>query len=139
MQREMRKKDRCNMPPKVKFQKAEIAQAALRVARAKGIEAVTAREVAVELGVSTRPIFTYYETMDQLRRDVFALAKVQYQAYIERGLTEPIPFQGAGRAYIRFAKEEPELYKLLFLTRSGGAPHAPLRAARCLSRALLRP
>ena len=125
------------MPPKVKFQKAEIAQAALRVARAKGIEAVTAREVAVELGVSTRPIFTYYETMDQLRRDVFALAKVQYQAYIERGLTEPIPFQGAGRAYIRFAKEEPELYKLLFLTPPGATGGGAVESLK-LSQNLVR-
>ena len=109
------------MPPKVKFQKEEIVRAALNIARAQGIDAVTSREVARELGVSTRPIFTYYETMDQLRRDVFELAKQQYRAYIERGLAEPIPFLGVGRQYIRFAREEPELYKLLFLTRPDGA------------------
>ena len=108
------------MPPKVKFTKEEIAQAALAVVRKKGFEAVTAREVAGELGVSPRPIFTWYETMDQLRGDVYELAKAQYKASIEIGLQEPIPFQGIWRQYLRFAKEEPELYKLLFLTKPDG-------------------
>ena len=58
------------MPPKVKFQKEEIVRAALKVVREQGIDAVTAREVAKELGVSPRPIFTYYDTMEQLRSDV---------------------------------------------------------------------
>ncbi|MBR3552764.1 MAG: TetR/AcrR family transcriptional regulator [Clostridia bacterium] len=107
------------MPPKVKFQKEEIVQAALEIARKKGIDAVTAREVAGALGVSPRPIFTWYDTMDQLRHDVFELAKAEYRAYIERGLAEPVPFLGVWQQYLRFAKAQPELYRLLFLTRPG--------------------
>lgn len=116
------------MPPRVKFQKEEIQQAALEVARKKGVEAVTAREVAAELQVSPRPIFTWYDTMDQLRCDVYELAKEHYREYIERGLREPIPFLGVWRQYLFFAREEPQLYRLLFLTRpgsvSGGATEA---------------
>ena len=108
------------MAPKVKFQKEEIIEAALKVARKKGINAVTAREVALELGVSTRPIFTYYESMDQLRHDVYELAKEHYKIYVLRGLEGPIPFLGVWRQYLRFAKEEPELYRLLFLTKLEG-------------------
>ncbi len=113
-------KGKCSMPPKVKFRKDEIIQAALKVAEEKGIGAVTAREVASELGVSTRPIFTYYDTMDQLRQDVYDSAKAVYQEYIERGLSGPIPFLGIWQQYLHFAKEEPELYRLLFLTRQEG-------------------
>ena len=109
------------MPPKVKFQKEEIVRAALNVAREKGIDAVTAREVASFLQVSPRPIFTYYATMDELRRDVYDLAKEEYRNYIEQGLAEKIPFLGVGHQYIRFAKEEPELYRLLFLSKPDGA------------------
>lgn len=116
------------MPPKVKFQKEEIINAALAVAGKCGIDAVTAREVARELGVSTRPIFTYYDTMEELRHDVYAQSKEQYRAYIDRGLAGPIPFMGVWRQYLRFAREEPELYRLLFLTKpdsvSGGAMEA---------------
>ena len=109
------------MPPRVKFQKNEIIKAALAVARTGGIDAVTAREVAKKLGVSTRPIFTYYDTMDQLKRDVFDEAKEHYRAYIERGLAAEVPFHGVWKQYLHFAMEEPELYKLLFLTRPDGA------------------
>ncbi len=116
------------MPPSVKFTKDEMIEVALTITREKGIDAVTAREVAKRLGVSTRPIFTHYESMDELRRDVRERAKGCYRAYIERGLDEPIPFLGVGRSYIRFAQEEPQLYRLLFLTKpsegGGGAMEA---------------
>jgi len=116
------------MPPKVKFQKEEIVTAALNVARKEGIDSVTAREVAKELGVSVGPIFTWYETMEQLKTDVFQQAKRMYREYIEHGLAGPVPFLGVGQQYLRFAREEPELYRLLFLRRpdsvSGGAMEA---------------
>ena len=104
------------MPPAVKFQKDEIINAAIHVARDKGIDAVTAREVAKTLKVSVGPIFTWFASMDELKAEVFQKAKDLYKAYIQEGLAGPIPFLGVGQQYIRFAKEEPELYKLLFLT-----------------------
>ena len=118
------------MPPKAKFRKEEIIHAALTVAGAKGIDAVTSREVARQLGISTRPIFTYYDSMEQLKADVYSLAKERYLEYVERGLAEPIPFLGVGKQFIRFAKEEPELYKLLFLTNHGGISGGAMEAFR---------
>lgn len=116
------------MPPKVKFTKEEILSAAIAITREKGIEALTAREIASTLGASTRPIFTYFDTMDQLKAEVCAFAKEQYRAYIENGLKEEIPFLGVWRQYLAFAQKEPALYRLLFLTRpdnvSGGATEA---------------
>ena len=125
------------MPPKVKFQKEEIVSAALRIARKSGIDAVTAREVAAELCVSPRPIFTWFNTMDELKAGVHELAKGIYREYIERGLAGPVPFLGVWQQYLCFARDEPELYRLLFLTRpgsvSGGAAEA-LRLSQDLAR-----
>jgi AcrR family transcriptional regulator len=125
------------MAPKVKFQKEEIVRAALEVAREKGIDAVTAREVAAALQVSPRPIFTWFDTMDALKAEVFELAKGRYRDYIERGLAESVPFLGVWHQYLAFARAEPELYRLLFLTRpgsvSGGATEA-LRFSQELAR-----
>ena len=125
------------MPPKVKFQKKEIVGAALNVARKKGIDAVTAREVARELQVSPGPIFTWFETMEQLRAEVYERTKGIYREYIERGLAGPVPFLGVWQQYYAFAREEPELYRMLFLTRpdsvSGGAIEA-LRFSQELAR-----
>lgn len=118
------------MAPKVKFRKEEIVNAALSVARRAGVDAVTAREVAAELGVSTRPIFTYFDSIEQLKGEVFQLAKGRYREHIERGLADPVPFLGVWRQYLRFAKDEPELYKLLFLTKPGSVSGGAVEAMR---------
>ena len=125
------------MPPSVKFTKQEIIDAALRVVRAGGVGSLTARSLAAELGASTRPMFTYFDSMDALKYEVHEVAKDLYRAYVERGLAEPIPFLGVGQGYVRFAKEEPELYKLLFLERPGNAGGGAMEAL-ALSQDLLR-
>ncbi|MBR6029372.1 MAG: TetR/AcrR family transcriptional regulator [Clostridia bacterium] len=125
------------MPPKAKFRKETIVSAALDVAREKGIEAVTAREVARALRVSVGPIFTWFSTMEELKAEVSLRAREVYRAYIQRGLSGPIPFLGVGQQYLCFAKEEPELYKLLFLTRpeaGGGGAMEALRFSQELAR-----
>lgn len=116
------------MPPSVKFSKEEIVEAALQVTRAGGIGSLTARALASRLGASTRPMFTYFDSMDALKHEVHEAAKEEYRSYVERGLAEPIPFLGVGQSYIRFAKEEPELYKLLFLEKPDGMGGSAMEA-----------
>ena len=125
------------MPPKVKFQKEEIIAAAVQITREKGISAVTAREVGAALGVSSRPLFTYFDTVDELKREVYRYAKKLYQDYVKEGLTAEIPFLGVGQNYIRFAKEEPELYKYLFLNPPDGVKGSAMEGLK-LSQALVR-
>ena len=108
------------MPPKVKFTSREIIEAAVKITREKGIDAVTAREVGATLGVSSRPMFTYFDTVKDLKSKVYIYAKNLYKEYVENGLKTEIPFLGVGQQYLRFAKEEPNLYKYLFLTPPDG-------------------
>jgi len=105
------------MAPKNKFTKEEMVEAALQVVRVKGIDCLTAKTIADELDTSTRPIFTGFGSMDDLKQEVYAAAVRIYDSYTSAGLKEKIPFLGVGKSYIRFAREEPELYRLLFLTR----------------------
>ena len=125
------------MPPRVKFQKKDIVEAAFETVRKKGAGALTAREVADALGVSTRPIFTWFDAMDELRAEVYELTKARYREYIERGLEAPVPFLGVWQQYIRFAREEPELYKLLYLTKPDGVKGGAMDSFR-FSRELVR-
>ena len=124
------------MAPKNKFTKEEMAEAALRVVRAKGIGCLTAKTIADELGTSTRPIFTAFGSMEEVRQAVYAAALRVYDSYTAAGLKEEIPFLGVGKSYIRFAREEPELYRLLFLTRA--SEYSAMKAMRHLQ-ALVRP
>lgn len=109
------------MPPSVKFTKEEIVNAALQVVREKGTAALTTRQIAAVLGVSTRPIFTYFQNMQQVQEAVRRAAQALYHSYIKKGLEQVHPFIGLGEQYIRFATQEPELYRLLFLPLAPGS------------------
>lgn len=108
------------MAPKNKFTREEMVNAALQVVRGKGIDALTAKALAEELGTSTQPVFTCFATMDAVKEEVRAAAERVYDGYAAEGLRQDIPFRGFGLQYVRFAKEEPELYRLLFLAKTEG-------------------
>ena len=103
------------MPPKFKFKREEIVEAAVNLTRRGGVDAVTARGIAGELGVSTQPIFTCFKNMEEAKEEVRIYAEQLCHSYLKKGVEAPIPFFGFGMAYIRFAKEESELYKMLFI------------------------
>lgn len=116
------------MAPKNKFTREEMVSAAVRVVRAGGIDALTAKALAAELGVSTQPIFTCFHTIEEAKREVSVVAEKIYDSYVTEGLHMPIPFFGVGMQYIRFAREEPELYRLLFLSVQGEGNQTVLSA-----------
>ena len=105
------------MSPRYKFTKEEMVEAALQVVRTKGIGGLTAKTMADELGTSTQPIFTSFGSMEGIKREVYAAAVRVYDGYTDAGLKAEVPFFGVGMQYIQFAREEPELYRLLFLSR----------------------
>lgn len=105
------------MPPKAKVIKADIIRAALDVIREHGASALNARAVAAKLGTSTQPIFSHYETMNDLRADAISSANEIYLSFLAEDMNSGIypPYKASGMAYIRFAREEKELFKLLFM------------------------
>ncbi len=113
------------MPPKKLVTKQQILDAAMEITRNNGIDAVTARSVAAALGVSTHPIFTYYSTINEIKDEVLTSARELYHSYILQGLDEKIPFLGVGHQFLLLAKNEPELFKVLFFkTTPDGRKHA---------------
>lgn len=113
------------MPPKKIVTKEQILDAAMEITRNSGIDAVTARSIAAALGVSTHPIFTYFDTINSIKDDVLVRARVLYHEYILQGLDEKIPFLGVGHQFLILAKNEPELFKMLFFkTTPDGKKHA---------------
>lgn len=121
------------MPPKEKLTEEAIVDAAFELLRREGIEGINARALAKALNCSTMPLFRHFEGMEQIRLAAIRRAEAVYQSYIEQGLKEPVPFKGVGLAYIRFAKEEPQLFRLFFMTPigsvSGISPEDPMRGS----------
>lgn len=126
------------MAPKNKFTKKEMIEAAIQVVRDKGIGGLTAKTMADELGTSTQPVFTAFGSMDTVKQEVYASAVRVYDSYTDAGLKEKIPFFGVGMQYIRFAREEPELYRLLFLTKTQDQEYSAMKSMQHLQE-LIRP
>ena len=105
------------MPPKFKFTRDEITNAALNVTRKNGISGLTARALAAELGCSVKPIFGLFKNMEEVGQEVFIASDLLYQSYLREDMAKGKypPYKASGMAYIRFAKEERELFKLLFM------------------------
>ena len=105
------------MPPKFKFTREEIIQEALDLTRKNGISAVTARALGERLHSSVKPIFGQFKNMEEVQKEVlkasYDLSCTRMQELMESG--EYPPYKASGIAYIRFAKEEPELFKLLYM------------------------
>ena len=105
------------MPPKVKTTREAIVDAAVSIVRQSGAQALNARMVASALQCSTQPVFSNFATMDELRMAVVAKADALRQEYARREMESGAypAFKATGMAYIRFAKEEKELFKLLYM------------------------
>ena len=112
------------MSPKIKITRDEIINTAIDILRKEGEEAINARSIANVLGCSTQPIFSNFASMDDLLKATKLAAYELYLAALEReACSGKYPqYKAFGMAYIKFAKEEKQLFKQLFMCdRSDGA------------------
>lgn len=105
------------MPPKAKITKDMILDTVLAISKETGFETVNARSIAAKLQCSTRPVFTCYENMDELKREFLAFAYRYYEHYVNGfGKMEKVRcYLRLPLSYIQFAREEANLFKLLFV------------------------
>ncbi len=106
------------MPPKAKISKRMVLDAVLDITRKDGFEAVNARSIAAALNCSTRPIFTCYGNMEELKKEFLDLSFDFYTQYVEnyRSHANIHPCLILPLSYILFAREETHLFKLLFIS-----------------------
>ncbi|MBQ9767420.1 MAG: TetR/AcrR family transcriptional regulator [Lachnospiraceae bacterium] len=103
------------MPPKAKFTREEIIGAALGIVRQQGIEALTARILANELGSSPRPIFTVFTGMEEVQEEVRNAAMKVFEGYAGEASEYTPVFKQIGIQMIQFAIREPKLFQLLYM------------------------
>ena len=104
------------MPPKAKFTKEQITKAALCVVSEKGAQALTAKELGAALGTSTTPIFTVFNSMQEVQEAVMLAAMERFEEYAHKAAHIKPVFKQIGMQMILFAKEEPKLYQLIFMS-----------------------
>ncbi|MCM1144902.1 MAG: TetR/AcrR family transcriptional regulator [Blautia sp.] len=110
------------MPPRAKFTKEQIIEAALEIVRTENFESLTARALGKKLGSSACPIFTVFENMEEVQQATLTAARHVYRKYIKEGLSENPAFKGVGTQYILFAINEPKLFQILFMSEQSGLP-----------------
>ncbi|MCM1086821.1 MAG: TetR/AcrR family transcriptional regulator [Muribaculaceae bacterium] len=103
------------MARKETITKADILNAAFEMAREEGFNHVTARTLAAKAGCSTQPIFRVYKNMEELGKELFEQILVYFGDYYDKfPKKNSTPFVNLGLAYIRFAQDDPKLFRLLF-------------------------
>ena len=103
------------MPPRAKITKEMVVDAAFEVARKTGAENINARTVSNELNCSTQPVMYHFETIETLKRVAYNKADEYHTEYLMNiPETQEDVLLGIGLNYIRFAVEEPNLFRFLF-------------------------
>ncbi len=101
------------MPPKPKITKEMIVDAAVSVARESGWENINARTVAEKLKCSTQPVMYHFATIEDLKKAAYAKADGYHSEYL-MNIKSPQIMLEIGMNYIRFAANEPQLFRFLF-------------------------
>lgn len=104
------------MPPTVRFTRDAVLNAACQLMRREGTEALNARAIAKELGGSTQPIFRLFTNMEDLHRELILYVTRQFQAHAEADMAQSdSPYIQLCTTYLLYGRDEPELFKLLFM------------------------
>mgnify|MGYP000359396029 CR=1 FL=1 len=103
------------MPPKTRFTREAVLEAALEVVRTDGLRAISARSVAKQLRASTAPVSTAFGSMPELVQAVVAELLGRLVARIDAA-EGPDPLRAAAFAFATFTAETPTFYEALFLT-----------------------
>ena len=109
------------MPPKPKFTREEIVQAALNLVSQRGIGALTAKELGNALGSSARPIFTLFSSMKEVQDAVSDAAMHRFEDFTRQKMPDMPLFKQVGMQMVLFGVKEPKLYQLLFMQENRNA------------------
>ena len=108
------------MPPKVKVTKEMVANASFEVVRARGHENLNARTISEHLRCSTQPVLYSFKTVDEIREAAYEIADKYHTEYIMPKETDENPMLALGLNYVRFGRDEKNLFRFLFQTDKFG-------------------
>lgn len=111
------------MSKEVKITKDIILEAAFDIVREKGLEEVSNRSIAKRLECSIRPIYYQFNNSDELKKELYTKIEKYFYKYIMDNMIDNIPYyRQVGINYIKFAREEKNFFKILFMSKSDYLP-----------------
>lgn len=109
------------MPPKQRFSHQDVIDAAYRVVRRQGWKGFSARTIANELNASTRPIYDYFNSMENIEAEVVKKALAYFVEFLNRERTGD-KWLDQALGYVIFASEEKHLFRCI-----NDEKHTPLQ------------
>lgn len=106
------------MPPLRKFTKDDIVDIAYEIVKEEGIDSINARRIAKELNSSVQPIFHNFSNMDELKSAVYEKIYNKYIEYMQVDESNAKAYKRMGLSYIKFAKDYPEFFKIIFMQKT---------------------
>lgn len=103
------------MPPIKKFDKERIIEVAYNLTKEEGLNSINARRIASILHSSVNPIFNNFKNMDELKEKVYERIYELYKSYMLYEDSKEKRYKQTGLNYIRFAKDNPEFFKIIFM------------------------
>ena len=104
------------MPKSVSITKEKILDTAFNIARKKGMGGVSNREIAKKLNSSIRPIYYQFKNSEELKKELINKIERYFFDYIFKFGKGSISYKECGMRYISFARDEKNLYKILFMS-----------------------
>ena len=127
------------MARKATISRKVILEAALKMLIRDGYASVNVKTLAAEIGCSTQPIVWHFENMEGLRLALSEYA-MEYAAKKAASSYENKleSFEFLGRAYVKMALKEPNLFKFLYLGESPmGKPYNLKDVGRAKNKAMI--
>ena len=110
------------MPRPVRIKREDILDVTYDIVRKNGIHFVNARAIAEKLNSSVQPIFSQFKNMEELKKELTEKILETYREYIKSNLDCKNAYGQMGKNYIRFAKEEPKLFNMIFMNHTDFTP-----------------
>lgn len=100
------------MPKQISITKDMVDRIAFELVRTRGMEALTARNIAELVGCSTQPIYKIYRNLEELREHILSMVCNHADQMILRYKKTPIAFLNTGLGFIHFAATEKVLFRI---------------------------
>lgn len=112
------------MPTTIRITKEMILNAAFDITRNEGIEKLSNREIAKKMNCSIRPIYYQFKNSEELYKALYNKINSYFYDFIMKNIVDDIPhYKQIGINYIKFAQEETNLFKVLFMSPSRNLPN----------------
>lgn len=117
------------MPTTTKITKEMILNTAFEIAREKGFEKISNRELAKKMNCSIRPIYYQFKNVEELNKELYKKIERYFYEFLMDNMIKDVPlYKQIGINYIKFAIAENNLFKFLFMTETKDEPSAFVRA-----------